>query len=330
MSRRASPAIVGSFVLGGVALLVIAVLLLGSGELFRKAHNFVAYFHGSVAGLVTGADVKFKGVDVGVVRDVQISISDDPQHPEETRIPVIIEVDERKLKARGAIIKWDDPAMVGRLIEQGLRVQLVTKSYVTGVRYIALDMFPGSPATMANDRAAPYPELPVMSSGLEDVQKKLDDLFARLADIDIAGIVTAAGRALESVSEATHSVQHAAASIDALVSAPELMQTVRALRDASVSLNAAIQDFHQLEGELRRQGSEVGKNLNQASASAAKVLARAEAVLTSAQGVLSADAPVVRRVEQTLSDISDAARSFRRLADSLERDPGSVLRGGNR
>ena len=35
MSRRASPAMIGSFVLGGVLLAVIAVVAFGSGRLFR-------------------------------------------------------------------------------------------------------------------------------------------------------------------------------------------------------------------------------------------------------------------------------------------------------
>jgi paraquat-inducible protein B len=331
MSRRASPAIVGTFVLGGVALMLIGLLVLGGGGLFRRNHTFVAYFRGSVTGLVTGAAVKFKGVDVGSVRDVQISIANDEQHPEETRIPVLIDLDERKLVARGATIDWDDPTMIARLIKQGLRVQLATASYVTGIRYIALDMFPGSPAALgAPDPTAAYPELPVMSSGLEEVQRQVDDLLARLARVDIAGLVTSGGRALDSANDALHSVQHAAAAVDALVSAPELKETVRALRDASVEVRATIQDVHHLVADLRRQAADVGQNVDRASASAARVLERAAGVMASAQGILSADAPVVRRLEQALSDVSDAARSFRRLTDKLERDPGAILRGGNK
>ena len=330
MSRRASPAIVGSFVLGGLALLVVSVMVLGSGRLFSKPHLFIAYFHGQVDGLESGATVRFKGVDVGSVRDVQISISDDPQHPEVTRIPVIFELDATKLKARGAIIDWDDPTMVDRLITQGLRVQLATSSYVTGLRYLSLDMFPGSPAAMTHDPGSAYPELPVMSSGFDDVQKKLDDVLARLATVDIAGMAAAGSRAIDSATETLRSVQHAAAAIDALVSAPEVMETLRAVRDASVNLNAAIQDFRVLEADLRRQAAKVGGNLDSASASAAKVLDHAAALVASAQGTLSADAPVVRRLEQTLSDVSDAARAFRRLADKLERDPGAILRGGDK
>ena len=330
MSRRASPAVVGAFVLGGLGMLLIGVLLLGGGRLFRTTHRFVAYFRGSATGLVTGAAVKFKGVDVGSVRDVQISLSGEAGPAGETRIPVIFELDESRLRERGAVLDWDDPKLVDHLIARGLRVQLATSSYVTGIRYLALDMNPSSPVDLTHDPTAPWPELPVMSSGLDEVQKKVDDLLARLATVDLAAVFASGGRTLDAATETLRSVQHAAAAVDTLVSAPELMETVRALRDASVGLNAAVQDFHRLEEELRRQAVDVGQNLDKASASALKILDRAGGLVTAAQGVLSGDAPVLRRMEQTLSDVSDAARSFRRLADKLERDPGAILRGGNK
>ena len=56
--KRASPTVIGAFVVGAVVLAVGGLMLFGSGPLFRKAHTFVAYFDQSVAGLRTGAPVK--------------------------------------------------------------------------------------------------------------------------------------------------------------------------------------------------------------------------------------------------------------------------------
>jgi paraquat-inducible protein B len=55
MNKKISPAVIGAFVLGAVALIVIAILVFGSGRLFRQTRNFVLYFDNSVNGLRIGA-----------------------------------------------------------------------------------------------------------------------------------------------------------------------------------------------------------------------------------------------------------------------------------
>ena len=44
MNKKISPAVIGAFVLGAVALIVIAILVFGSGRLFRQTRDFVLYF----------------------------------------------------------------------------------------------------------------------------------------------------------------------------------------------------------------------------------------------------------------------------------------------
>ena len=55
MSRKANPTLIGAFVLGGVLLAVIAVVVFGSGRMFRPTETFMSFFDGSVAGLNVGA-----------------------------------------------------------------------------------------------------------------------------------------------------------------------------------------------------------------------------------------------------------------------------------
>jgi hypothetical protein len=58
--NRANPKLIGAFVVGAVALVVIGVLLLGGAKFLTEKRTFVAYFEGSVKGLNIGAPVEFQ------------------------------------------------------------------------------------------------------------------------------------------------------------------------------------------------------------------------------------------------------------------------------
>ena len=70
MSKPANKRLIGIFVLGAISLLVIAIVVLGSGKLFTKTFKAVCFFEGSVGGLSVGAAVVFNGVRIGDVTDV--------------------------------------------------------------------------------------------------------------------------------------------------------------------------------------------------------------------------------------------------------------------
>ena len=66
MSKPASKTLIGVFVIGAIALAVLAVVVFGSGRFFSEKMPLVMYFEGSVAGLNIGSPVMFRGVKVGI------------------------------------------------------------------------------------------------------------------------------------------------------------------------------------------------------------------------------------------------------------------------
>jgi paraquat-inducible protein B len=58
------------------------------------------------------------------------------------------------------------------LIKRGFRAQMRTQSYLTGLQYIALDLFPDAPSYTFNPSKYP-PELPVIAGDLEDAEKTI-------------------------------------------------------------------------------------------------------------------------------------------------------------
>lgn len=72
MAEKTSTVKLGIFIFLGIAILVIAIFMLGGKEqLFSSTFSVKAYFK-SVQGLKSGATVRLSGIDVGTVKDVSI------------------------------------------------------------------------------------------------------------------------------------------------------------------------------------------------------------------------------------------------------------------
>src|SRR6476620_2531658 len=66
----ANARLIGAFMLGAIALIVVVFLVFGAGNMFKDKSKYVIYFRGSVDGLNTGAPVKIRGVQIGSVTDI--------------------------------------------------------------------------------------------------------------------------------------------------------------------------------------------------------------------------------------------------------------------
>ncbi len=72
MAKKTSTVKLGIFIFLGIAILVVAIFMLGGKEqLFSSTFSVKAYFK-SVQGLKSGATVRLSGIDVGTVKDVSI------------------------------------------------------------------------------------------------------------------------------------------------------------------------------------------------------------------------------------------------------------------
>ncbi len=148
MENNVNYVAVGAFVLFLGAALVVCILWLASGGATRKAFDlYRAIEDESVSGLNLNAPVKYNGVEVGHVRQIQL----DPDNPERVNLLFAIEQD--------TVIKEDTVAM---LKTQGL----------TGIAYIELSG--GSPASL--------PLRPVEGSQFPVIRTK-PSLSARLENV---------------------------------------------------------------------------------------------------------------------------------------------------
>jgi paraquat-inducible protein B len=319
MGKKASPAIIGAFVLGAIALGVFGILMFGSGRLFRNTTQFVVFFPGTVDGLSVGAPVKLKGVEIGSVTDIRLRVAGAgvvsvKQMAEGIRIPVFIEIDNDKLSNLGAGGRnLNRPETIKDLIAGGLRAQLATQSILTGLLFVQLNFYPEIPASFAMREGFEPPEIPAIPTSLERVQSAAEDLIRKLQTLDVSRMVSSAADALDGINR--------------LVNSPGLHQTVEALPgtlsrldDAVTSLRHLVTDLDSREGPLLESlGSTVDKGR--------ETLEQMRTTLASLDRTLAPTSPLAASVGSALQDVSEAARAVRLLADYLERNPGAIVRG---
>lgn len=180
MSSKASPKVIGAFVLGGMALLAIGIVVFGGASWLQSRQTVVAFFPGSISGLRVGAPVNFRGVNVGQVTDIKVLFE---RQTVQARIPVVFELDPSRIVEVGDSQSVADAAFRERLVEKGLRAQLGMESIVTGLLAVNLDFIAEAPPPEYHNEPEfklPYPEVPTMQSGLEQLQANAGEIAQQL------------------------------------------------------------------------------------------------------------------------------------------------------
>lgn len=112
MEPRANYFIVGLFVIGLTALAIVGTLWFSAGQ-HKVRYTYLVYMKESVSGLSVQAPVKFNGVEVGSVTNIDIN----PDNPQQVRLFLSIQE--------------------GTPIDQSTRALLMTQG-ITGVMFVGL------------------------------------------------------------------------------------------------------------------------------------------------------------------------------------------------
>ncbi len=317
MSKKANPAKVGAFVLTGLAILVVTVAVLGSSKFFSRPVKVVTFFESSVNGLVPGAPVKFKGVAIGQVLDISLVI----HSAEEAKIPVLLEIDQNSFYQDPDQLELTNPTELQKAVRNGLRATLEMESFVTGRLYVSLDVF--------RDADEPHyegdgkvPEIPSRRTGLKKLMQSLNDVDVAGIGRQLNEILTKLNTSLAelNVKALNDKLDKLLGSAEDLISSPKIVETVDAFRVTATKTQEVLAS---LEAEIRP----VSDNLQTTAKTATAALVEMQTVGADVRRVLSVESPVMSELTRAMEEITDAARSLRRLSDELGRDPSVLIKG---
>lgn len=335
MSKQANTKLIGSFVVGAIALIVAGLLLFGSGSFFKKQIRFVLYFPDSVSGLSVGAPVDFRGVKIGSVTNIKVVMD---RKDLSLSIPVYIEIDSSKLSLAGAGEDLDKILKSGAggspflqtLINRGLRAQLTMVSLITGQLGIHLDFFPDTTVRMANAETE-YKQIPTIESPFSAIAKTVQNIpLTQIADkllktLDETEKIIASSHLDSTFASLNHAVKEAQVllvNLNRQVKPLALSAQGNLVQSKKMFTNAA-----NLTGQLNADLPKIVAQLNETLKAAGVTLRGANHAIN---GFSSDNSPVRLQLLATLNELASAARSFRVLADYLDNHPEAMLRGKGR
>ena len=234
--KEANPKLIGLFVIGGIVLVVAALLLFSSQDFLTPKRLFVAYFQQSVNGLQVGAPVRFRGIPVGEVLQIEGVYDPDTGH----MLPrVTVEFHPEAME--NAKVQEGEYTLLPLLLNNGMRASLKSASLLTGQLYVALNFRPKVPERYLGGGKDQYPELPTIDSGLDKTIEKFSDLPIK--------------ELLESMSSALEAAED-------LLRNPHINESLAALPQLFADADASVVDMKQfINVELAAVISEANQTL---------------------------------------------------------------------
>lgn len=324
MSAKVHPRLVGFFVLGAAMLVLGAVLILGSGKLFKRSDRFTVFFPGSVKGLGKGSAVTFRGIKIGEVQLVHGIWTSHPEQP--IQIEVQFELFESVVDfAEGVPQPYETSTpeqLAHSLVGLGIRARLMSTSLLTGQKYIELDFAPNEPSRFTG-LSPRYPELPTTPTSLEKLGDRAEQIVGRISELPVEEMIEDLGNTLKSLRKLLESSELDGALGGMRRSADELAPTLRETRAAAGDLRRVLES---LDGETRLTAAETRRTMAEVRQS----LEKASRSLDGLEATLRGADETRISAEEALVQLRNALQTLGSLADYVQAHPEGVLLGKER
>jgi paraquat-inducible protein B len=333
MSKPSNPTLIGSFVLGAVALLVVAVLLFGGAALFASKRTLVSYFPGSVQGLREGSSVVLNGVRIGYVKAIRLQGELKPGNAMEMLVQVTMEIlpSSFELYSNGSALSVETRAQMSpqQYVNAGIRAKLATESFVTGQLLVELDFRPDTPAVMrARTKGGPV-EIPTIPGDVQQILQRVQTFFANLSEeIDVNTLAKDVQGILNGLNELANSPDlRSMLAGGSKLTNDDLPRLTSSLERTLTDLQGATKDARELVSHVDKQVDPLMSDLLPAIRRLDSTLKSTEATLQSVSGHLREDSALSLEVRSTLQDVQSMSDAATALLQYLDEHPEALLRG---
>ena len=240
------------------------------------------------------------------------------------RIPVLVEIEQERIKVIGEMDWSDRKKMSDYLVAQGMRAQLKTGNLITGQLLVDLDFHPEAPPAQVIWKGR-YPQMPTVPTSMEEITTSLTQLLKKLEKLPIEQIG----------SDLRDTVQGA----KRLVNSAELKEAITALNNTLTQAQEFAKGLNEtIAPDLKTAAANLNEALKRSRALVQNfdsrvvpeldtTLQQVQSTLKSIEGSVSKNSPLHFELMRVLKELGGAARSIRLMADYLERHPDALIYG---
>lgn len=272
------------------------------GSTFKRSVPFIANMTSSVSGLASGSPVTLHGIKIGEVASVSLLYD---HATDAIIVPVHFTLEPERIAMLDLPTGGSLDAKMQELVRRGLRVKLDTYSYLTGQKQLVMDVFPDAGAGKLEKQDDAY-VVPVLAGGADDIATAASNLMNRLNGIPFETI--------------GQNLNQTLAGANALLNDRQLTRTVASLQSTLASTQALVNNLDRGMTPMLQRLPAIATGLDDA-------VKRTDKLVGSVEAGYGGDSRFNRDVSQMMTQLSDAARSVRVLADLLSRHPEALIRG---
>ena len=208
-----------------------------------------------------------------------------------------------------------------------MRAKLQMESFVTGQLLVDLDFYPDQPAIFRDDHSG-YPEIPTIPSDIQIALENVQNIMKKLDELPVDEILDNFSSTMDGIDKLVNSpeILSAIQGVDKLVNSNETQQlSARVLRslDQLDATTSEIQLFvHNMDQQFTPMAVEVNKTIEDMQVAINDMRRIFQEVREGVE-----DDTVRYELSTTLSELKNAARSFRIFVEYLETHPEALLKG---
>jgi phospholipid/cholesterol/gamma-HCH transport system substrate-binding protein/paraquat-inducible protein B len=294
---------IGLFVIIAFILIIIAVVVFGSGLFAEEKVYFESYFDGSVSGLNIGAHLENRGVRIGRVEKITFARYEYniPRGSEDyfkyaNYVIVLSSIDLENLQEMTVEQRQQN---LEQMISLGFRVRLAS-NLLTGQAFLEADYLdPNRYPVLEMPWEPKHFYLPTAPGEFTSMKESVDNILSQLEQIDTKEI----GRLIEQI----------------------LISVNRAINDANVSVVA--DEVRKLFAEARLTNQNLQKLLespqkDSQKANIAVMVAQLNKTLLRIDKLITAQTP---KAEQALDELQKILANLSDLTESLKRHPSELI-----
>ena len=271
-------------------------------SVFKRSVPFVTNLDGSVAGLSAGSPVTLHGLKIGEVASLSL-VYDRPT--DNVLVPVHFTLEPERIALLDLPTDGDLDSKMRQLVERGMRVKLETANFLTGQKQLSMDVFADAPPAKLEKQGEDY-VIPAYGGSGSDIATSAGTLVSRLSELPFEAIGKNLNQTL--------------AGVNALVNSKQLTDSMTALRTTLASAQALVTNLNHGLTPMTQRLPAIATGLENA-------VKRTDTLISSLDNGYGGDSRFSRDVTRLMSQLTDAARSLRVLADLLSRHPEALIRG---